>query len=298
MYDRIVIAVDGSDEAKHAAQRGIQLAQVFDATVTVLSVVDQRALQLTKSTDETDQLRERGEAALSHIKELAAELDHPVTTELIEGRPADRISEYAAEQDADLIVVGRQGLTGLRRRLLGGVTEQVLHRSDIPVFVVPDEEHDGQIEAEYSRVLLTTDGSENAEAAIPHATAVAQQCGSDLHVLNVVDLQAAGGAFNAGGLEKEFLERLDARGQAAVDRVASEVEESALGLTVETAVERTASFEGAAAGVREYVEANEIDLVVMSSHGRSNLQRQLLGSVTSTVLRTVDVPVLVVRQSR
>jgi hypothetical protein len=75
-------------------------------------------------------------------------------------------------------------------------------------------------------------------------------------VLNVVDIQAAGGAFSAGGLEKEFLERLDARGQEAVDSVADEIEESAPDLTVETAVERTTSFEGAAAGVREYVEEN------------------------------------------
>jgi nucleotide-binding universal stress UspA family protein len=180
---------------------------------------------------------------------------------------------------------------------LGGVTEQVLHRSDVPVLVISGEGNDGDIETGYSRVLITTDGSESAEVAIPHGTAIAQRYGSDVHVLNVVDLQAAGGAFNAGGLEKEFLERLDARGQDAVGSVASKIEESASELTVETAVERTASFEGAVAGVREYVEENEIDLVVMGSHGRSNLKRQLLGSVASTVLRTVDVPVLVVKRS-
>jgi len=242
MYDRIVIAVDGSDEAKRAARRGIQFAKAFDATVTALSVVEQKALQLTESTAEKDQLRERGEAALSRVEELATELGHPVTTELVEGKPAVRISEYAAERNADSIVVGRQGLTGLSRRLLGGVTEQLLHRSDVPVFVVPGEERDD--ESEYARVLLTTDGSENAEVAIPHGTAVAQQYGSDLHVLNVVDLQAAGGAFDAGGLEKELLERLDARGRDAVDSAASEIEESAPELTVETAIERTSSFEG------------------------------------------------------
>ncbi|MEF8824887.1 MAG: universal stress protein [Halapricum sp.] len=66
---------------------------------------------------------------------------------------------------------------------------------------------------------------------------------------------------------------------------------------MKTAVERTTSFEGAAAGVREYVEENGVDLVIMESHGRSNLKRQLLGSVASTVLPTVDVPVLVVKRS-
>jgi nucleotide-binding universal stress UspA family protein len=189
------------------------------------------------------------------------------------------------------MIVGRQGLTGLGRRLLGGVTERILHRSDVPVLVISGEDNEGEMEADYSRVLITTDGSGNAEVAIPHGTAIAQRYGSDVHILNLVDLQAAGGAFNAGGLEKEFLERLDARGQDAVDSVANTIEESALDLTIETAVERTA------AGVREYVEKNEIDVVIMGSHGRSNLKRELLGSVAFTVLRTVDIPVLVVKRS-
>lgn len=297
MYEQIVIAVDGSDEAKRAAQRGLQLAQDFDANVAVLSVVEQKALQLTETSDEKAQLRERGEMALTEIEGLASQYGQTVSTKLLEGKPAVRISEYADEQNADLIVVGRQGLTGLGRRLLGGVTERILHRSNVPVLVISGEDNEDEIEADYSRVLITTDGSENAEVAIPHGTIIAQRYGSDVHVLNVVDLQAAGGAFNAGGLEKEFLERLDARGQDAVDSVANTIEESASDLTVETAVERTASFDGAAAGVREYVEENEIDLVIMGSHGRSNLKRQLLGSVASTVLRTVDVPVLVVKRS-
>jgi nucleotide-binding universal stress UspA family protein len=240
-------------------------------------------------------LRERRGAALTEIEELASEFGRTVTTTLLEGKPAVRISEYGDEHDADLLVVGRQGLTGLGRRLLGGVTERLLHRSDVPVLVTSAD--DGDSGTEYSRVLITTDGSENADVAIPHGTAIAQQYGADVHVLHVVDLQAAGGVFNAGGLEGEFLERLDARGQEAVDSVVSELERSNPDLSVQTAVERTTSFEGAAGGIREYVETNDVDLVVMGSHGRSNLERQLLGSVASTVLRTVDVPVLVAKRS-
>jgi nucleotide-binding universal stress UspA family protein len=297
MYDRIVIAVDGSDEAKRAARRALRLAQIFDASVSVLSVVERKALRLTETSDERTRLREGKEEALAEVEELASELGLSATTTLTEGKPAVQISEYADEQDADLIVVGRQGLTGLGRRLLGGVTEQLLHRSDVPVFVVPGEEEGDGTEADLSRVLVTTDGSENADVAIPHGTAIARRYGSTVHVLNVVDLQAAGGAFNAGGLEREFVERLDARGREAVDRVADEIGGSDPELTVETAVERTTSFEGAAGGVRTYVEENGIDLVVMGSHGRSNLRRQLVGSVASTVLRTVEVPVLVVKRT-
>jgi nucleotide-binding universal stress UspA family protein len=294
MYDRIVIAVDGSDEARHAARRGLELANALDATVDVLHVVPRKSLRLAKAGDEQTRLRDRGEAALAAIEELAAELDQSVVTTLSEGKPATEISEYAAEQNADLLVLGRQGTTGRRKRLLGGVTEQVLHRSDVPVFVVPDGAPASEGETGYDRVLVPTDGSENAELATRFGIGLAGPHGSDLHVLNVVDLQAAGGAFNAGGLESEFVDRLERRGRETVERIEIEIEATAPDLDVLTAVERSTSFDGVAAGVREYVETNDVDLVVMGSHGRSNLRRQLLGSVASSVLRTVDVPVLVV----
>lgn len=297
MYDRILIPVDGSDEAKHAARRGLELARGFDATVSVLHVVEGNSLQLTRTAEEEARLRERGETVLAEIVDLASELDRSVTTKLTEGKPAVRISEYADDRNADLVVIGRQGMTGLGKRLLGGVTEQVLHRSDTPVFVVPDDNGASEKTAGYSRILLPTDGSENAQAATPHGAAIAQQFDSTVHVLNVLDLQAAGGMFDAGGLEKEFLDRLETRGQTAVDTVTDRVRRIAPDVGVRTAVERTTSYDGAAAGVREYVETTGIDLVVMGSHGRSNLERQLLGSVAATVLRTVDVPVLVVKQT-
>lgn len=144
--------------------------------------------------------------------------------------------------------------------------------------------------------LSPTDGSENAEKSSPYGVGIARNYGSEIYVLNVVDLQAAAGAFSADGLETEFVERLEARGREAVDRVANKIRGVEADVAIQTAVERTTSFDGAAAGIREYVKNNEIDLVVMSSHGRSNLKRQLLGSVASTVLRTVDIPVLVVKR--
>lgn len=296
MYTQIVIAVDGSDEAKEAARRGLELAHVFGASVDVLHVVERKALQLTTTADERKRLRERGQAVLTEIEQLASDFGQPIRTELREGKPAVEVSDFASEQDADLIVVGRQGVTGLGKRLLGGVTEQVLHRSDVPVFVVPDSTQESVTPNSYTRLLLPTDGSENAESAARHGVTIARQYGAAIHVLNVVDLQAAGGVFSAGGLEKEFVDRLESRGREAVQRVERDVRKTASDLEVETAVVRTTSFEGVDAEIREYIAEHEIDVVVMGSHGRSNLKRQLLGSVASTVLRTVDVPVLVVKR--
>ncbi|WP_049899389.1 universal stress protein [Natrinema sp. J7-1] len=293
MYDRILIAVDGSDEATRAAERGLAFARAVDATVDVLYVVERKSLRLSRSADEKTRLHERGDAALAEIETLASSIGQPVTTTLMEGTPAEKIADSAAERDADLIVVGRQGLTGLGKRLLGGVTERLLRRSDVPVFVVPTGAADAT--TDYSDLLVPTDGSDTATLATEHGAAVARQYGSTVHVLNVVDLQAAGGAFDVGGLERDFVDRLEADGEAGVEDAATEIGPVAPAVT--TDVVRTTSFDGVAAGIREYVADTDIDLIVMGARGRSNLGRRVLGSVTTTLVRSVDVPILVATQS-
>jgi len=296
MYDRILIPVDGSDEANRAARWGLQLAAELDAAVDVIHVVERKATRLTRTGKQRKALLERGEGILATVEEMAAERDQSITTELREGSPTEQISEYARDRNAELVVVGRQGMTGLGKRLLGGVTEQLLYWSDVPVLVVTDGDGAPEARTAFSNVLVPTDGSENAASAIDPAIEIGRQYGSTLHVLNVVDLQAAGGVFDAGGLEKEFVERLEESGREAVDAAVAEIVEAAPDLDVESAVVRTSSFDGAAAGIREYVAEHDVDLVVMGSHGRSNLKRQVLGSVASTLVRSVDVPVLIVRR--
>ncbi|WP_246279753.1 universal stress protein [Natronomonas salina] len=127
-----------------------------------------------------------------------------------------------------------------------------------------------------------------------HGAAVASRSGATVHVLNVVDLQSAGGVFNAGGLDEAFVERLEEQGQQAVDRLAAQIDEASPDVAVETEVARFTEFDGIAGGVHEYVDNHDVDLVVIGSHGRSNLKRQLLGSVATSLIGSLDVPVLVV----
>ncbi|WP_246279752.1 universal stress protein [Natronomonas salina] len=125
MYDRVVIAVDGSEAAERAAQRGFRFALMFDAEVDVLHVLERKRNRLVKSADEEAELQERGERILDDVAELALDTGVDVSTHLAEGEPAASICEHAVERDASLITLGRQGLSGLGDRLFGGVTERV-----------------------------------------------------------------------------------------------------------------------------------------------------------------------------
>jgi nucleotide-binding universal stress UspA family protein len=276
MFDRLLIATDGSDCARRAAKYGLELAARYDAGVDVVSVY---------RGDEA-----QGQATLDDIADLAADVGVAVDTELLSGKPAKSIVDYAADAGADLVVVGRRGRSGVRERLLGSITERVLRRSGPPVLTVPGTEVDADTGTAYDDVLVTTDGSDLAAEAGPYAADIARRFDALLHVLNAVDVQAEAGVFNAGGVDREYIERLETKGQKAVDDLIAGLDSTDLDI-------RDAVVQGYAPDViAEYAADNDVDMVVMSSEGQSNLAGQQLGTVAGRVLRTVDRPVLVVTE--
>ncbi len=289
MFDRILIPIDGSDCSKRAAKYGLELGNAYGSAIDVLHVLERSRLRRVGSDAQAER-RERGTEFLDEIETMAREVGIDIDTTLDEGKTHEIIGEHAESTDANLIVMGRRGRSRLRGQPLGTVTDRVLRTVDVPVFAVSDGDISAETGTTYDRVLLPTDGSENGEKATPFGVTVAEQYGAALHVLNVVDVQREGGLFSAGGVSKEFIEQLEARGTTAVERIADEVRETESDIDLETAVVRNTP----SAGIQEYVQDEGIDLVVMASRGETNLGRQLLGSVADSVLNTVDVPVLVV----
>jgi|AntRauTorcE11898_2_1112593.scaffolds.fasta_scaffold63746_2 nucleotide-binding universal stress UspA family protein len=146
----------------------------------------------------------------------------------------------------------------------------------------------------YDNILVPTDGSETAESAVDHAIDLASKYDATVHALYVVDIDATNYSLGTEQIDRirrgdldEMTEVTDEAKKATgyvVDRAAEH------GLTVE---EHVTAGQPARA-IRKFVEDNDIDLVVMGSHGRSGLSRVILGSVAEKVLRRTRLPVLVV----
>jgi nucleotide-binding universal stress UspA family protein len=140
----------------------------------------------------------------------------------------------------------------------------------------------------YDQILIPTDGSDAAEAAVDHALDIAREYSARLHVLYVVDMRTLSTVdFGA----ESVITALEDEGASAVERVRSLAETQ--GVDAVTEVKRGSPAET----IRHYAEDNGIDLVVMATHGRRGLDRYLLGSVTERVVRRSSVPVMTVRQS-
>lgn len=143
---RVMLATDGSDAVIPAERIGIDLAAALGARVTAVSAVDEaRALAnvgggvLTNDTIESVKraLTDRATDAVDRVLERATDAGVDADSEVIAGEPSRAICGYARDSDADLVVVGTHGRTGVRRVVLGSVAERILRAADRPVLVVP-----------------------------------------------------------------------------------------------------------------------------------------------------------------
>ncbi len=149
----------------------------------------------------------------------------------------------------------------------------------------------------YQTILIPTDGSEAAEEAVDHAVELARRFDATLHILYVVDTSAVDLSMGTEQVQRIKEGRLGEMKELK-ERISSamaRVEEKAKAAGVETVSETEAGRPHKQ--IATYADEQDIDLVVMSSHGRSGVQRLLLGSVTERVLRTLKRPVLVVDAS-
>ena len=163
----------------------------------------------------------------------------------------------------------------------------------------------------YDNILFPTDGSEAADAALDHAVDHARNYDATLHVLFVAqdefgpsgmihsehddveqsDMVGEHEEMQSSGMtneESDPLEAIAEQGEAIVSEVAESVGDS---VPVETAVLSGNAYER----ILDYADEEGADLVVMGTHGRTGVDRSLLGSVTEKVVRTADIPVLTVR---
>lgn len=171
----------------------------------------------------------------------------------------------------------------------------------------------------YDNILYPTDGSEGAEAVMDHARDLASQYDATLHVLFVIDAEhvtsgmvprhergehgegesrvtgmmkrdeETAGAGHMSRNEDGYLEVLEERGHELTNAVASELADD--GIDTVAAVREGEPYQV----ITEYAEEEDIDLIMMGTHGRRGLQRRLIGSVTEKVIRISERPVMTVR---
>jgi len=141
----------------------------------------------------------------------------------------------------------------------------------------------------YDAVLVPTDGSNGSATAAEHAIDLAERHDAALHALHVLETEQVVDQI-PDFEDSSIFDRLADAGQQAVDDVRAQAESADID-TVTTAVEQGVPKEQ----IVDYVNSYDIDVVVMATEGRTGPSRELIGSVTETVVRASPVPVLAVK---
>jgi nucleotide-binding universal stress UspA family protein len=139
MYDSILVGTDGSGPANRAVVHALDLAELTDATLHAIFVVDTsryREPALSSMELVTDSVEDWGHEQLTEVVERAEDLDVDVVTRSCHGKPNAEIIGYADEIDADLVVLGYQGQSQTDPEHIGSVTDRVIQNIGRPVMII------------------------------------------------------------------------------------------------------------------------------------------------------------------
>lgn len=138
LFEKILIATDGSDKNKSAVEEAVKIARACGSTIYAVYVMDESlmksAIEVPISEDLYRRIRDEGEKAINWVKEIAQGVN--LETFILSGRPAHEITEFAEQKNVDLIVVGTQGKSGIERFLLGSVADEVIRTAVCPVLTI------------------------------------------------------------------------------------------------------------------------------------------------------------------
>jgi len=135
-WKTIVLATDGSKYSAAATERAIAFAKSYGGELKVLSVVDVPSEFYAEAPQAVEDLVKKAKGFVAEAKKQAEAAGVPAETFVGEAEAYRAINNLAKEQKADMIILGSHGRTGLRRLLMGSVTEKVIGYASCPVLVV------------------------------------------------------------------------------------------------------------------------------------------------------------------
>jgi nucleotide-binding universal stress UspA family protein len=298
---RILAPIDFSDHSRLALDHAVAIARWYDATVTLLHVVQPLEGLEIYSLGALALGQSRRDELLAELRRFAADESAgavPIESRLREGRPIVEILKQADEMQADLLVLGSHGRSGIDRLLLGSVTEKALRRATCPVLVVPRRQADAVpgVPPLFREILCPVDFSESSLKALAYAMSMAEEADARLTVLHAVarevdeaDVPALLAAASMNLSVAEFNERREREVWSRLEALVPTAVQAAA--TVKTAVKHGRPWHTI---LQEAAECHA-DLIVMGVQGRGAVDLMWMGSTTQQVVRQATCPVLTLR---
>lgn len=296
MYERILVPLDGSELAEAALPYAEEFTGRLGSEVILMSVahslevLEQRGyqsyIQRTVEIVKEGAGRYLGKAVGGVMK---------VESAILIGNPAEEIVDFADKMGIDLVVMATHGRSGITRWALGSVADKVLRAIKQPIVLIRASGSHPEVceKGILGKLLVPLDGSKEGEAVVPYVEELASKLGAEVVFLQVVPLayhvEIAGDMAVQVPYMEEEMEPLKVSAKSYLERVGGVFESKGIITKYEVRI-------GVAAHkIIELADEVNVDMVAMSTHGRSGVGRWVFGSVAEKIAHSANIPVLLVR---
>ncbi len=291
-FKHILCATDLSDFSNSAIFYGAAVAREFGARLHLCHVVDfpsvsVRGAEYVFPLDQQENLMERAGEKLNKLMSGQSVEWEPV---VIAGSPADTISNLVKQRNIDLAITATHGRVGLKRFLLGSVTERLIRSISRPILIVRPPERELNAEEirslRFKRILVGCDFSSDSDNALNYAFSLAQEFEAAIHLVHVIEPFTYRDMLLPDTVVDVVKEDLQTR---LIEKLTSLIpDEARHWCEIKTLCLGGEPFEE----LVRYAQMNEIDLITLGVRGRGLVESLLLGSTTDRVIRRATCPVL------
>ena len=267
--EKLLLATDLSEYSEGAVREAINLARKCTAELNAISVIEINPEYETFGTDVIEKEEKEVAAYFEALKARALKEGVSCKTILREsGEPYRLIVEEAEKKKVDMIIIGRHGRKGMAKVLMGSVAAKVIGNAPCNVLVVPRA-----AVLAFRNILVATDGSVHANAAVSEALAIARSSGSHVIILS-----------------SYFLDNELEEAKSTVNKVIKMAQDE--GVDFEALTPRGRPYNA----IVETAGGRAVDLIVMGAYGKTGLRKFLMGSSTEKVVGLAGCAVLVVKR--
>lgn len=284
---KVLAAMDGSFHSQKAleALRSVQWAA--DTEIKLIASVKSADVLPFGGNEHAHSMPEALQITTKQIQAVAAQLAETigrnVTSLVVQGDPKTTVVQEAKSWPADLIFMGSRGRRGVELILLGSVSQAVLMQAQCPVVIVKSDADQAMVPAQFKKILVTVDNSPYSEAAMDWLKKINW---GDAQFRLVTVVQPLTETFADADVTPARVSQMAEDHDKLIAAAKQQVKKLAADLSETFGAAKVASEIGQG-DPREVIlrvaENWSADLVVMGSHGRTGLNKLLLGSVSQAV---------------
>ena len=297
MLEHILLPMDGSVLAERVLPHAISLTEAFGSKLTLLRVVyqddDSNSCGFVNPMD-WQMRKTEAESYLKSLQNRLSEVDIECEVNIIEGKPAQQIVDFAHQNQVDLILMSSHGSSGVSEWNINSTVQKVLLRAKMPIMIIRayQEPYEALKGLTYKNLLLPLDGSKRAECTLPLAESISAVHNARVFLSHIVEEPHLPCQTPLSEDEIEVIERLNEINEKESKKYLMSLKERLNIKRVETIIERSKK---ATFTLHNIIEREKIDLVLLSAHGFSGDNRWPYGKIPLNFIAFGTTPLIIIQ---